>query len=256
MADADLLARLHRNLMTVSALNGAIPGGRLDQRDGELLYSASADAPFLNGVLREPPYGDAPALLERARVFFADRGEGFTVYVHPDDPELAATGIAMGLLELVQRYPEMVCRAPLPEPAGDLRTVESVADAAAYWAICDEAYPSIGIRRGSFTEACPPELLLGDDVEACLGYADGVPVACASTWRAEGIGMVGWVGTLPQARTRGLGTAVTVWATNRAFALGADVAALQASVMGEPIYARLGYEVVYAYRMLGGVVTG
>jgi GNAT superfamily N-acetyltransferase len=255
MADTDLLARLHRNLMTVSALNGAIPGGRLDERDGEVLYSASADAPFLNGVLREPPFGDARALLERAGAFFADRGESFTVYVHPGDPELGETAIDMGLVELVHRYPEMICRSPLPEVTGTLGRVESVEDAAAYWAICDEAYPSLGIPHGSFTRTCPPELLLGDMAEACLGYTDGRPVACASVWMAEGVGMVGWVGTLPEARKRGLAAAVTVWATNRAFALGADVAALQASVMGEAIYARLGYEVVYDYRILGGVIA-
>ena len=34
MLDADLLARLHRNLMEVSALNGELPGGRVERGDG------------------------------------------------------------------------------------------------------------------------------------------------------------------------------------------------------------------------------
>ena len=40
-------------------------------------------------------------------------------------------------------------------------------------------------------------------------------------------------------------------ATNEAFARGAQVASLQASVMGEDIYRRLGYEELFSYRLLG-----
>jgi hypothetical protein len=251
MADADLLARLHRNVMEVSALNGLLPGGVLERPDGAVLYSPSPTAAFfLNGVFREPGRGDAHGLLARAGELFAERG-GFVVYLHPDDAELASAAADMRLIELVPRYPQMVCRAPLAVPAGDVRPVADAADAARYWAVCDAAYPSVGMPEGTFVQTFPPEMLLGDGVEACLGYADGEPVACASIWMAEGVGMVGWVGTLPAARSRGLGAAVTVWATNRAFALGGDVAALQASVLGEPVYRRLGYEEVYAYRIVG-----
>jgi GNAT superfamily N-acetyltransferase len=250
MTDADLLARLHRNVMEVSALNGLLPDGVLERPNGAVLYSPAPDAAFfLNGVFREPGRGDAHALLERAQELFGDRG--FVVYLHPDDPDLARAAKDARLIELVPHYPEMVCPAPLVLPAGDLRPVTTEEDAAAYWAVCDAAYPSVGMPEGTFVETFPPEMLLADGVEACLGYANNVAVACASVWMAEGIGMVGWVGTLPAARSRGLGAAVTVWATNRAFALGADVAALQASSMGEPIYQRLGYEQAYSYRIVG-----
>ena len=94
-------------------------------------------------------------------------------------------------------------------------------------------------------------MLPGPDREACLGYLGGEPVACASVFLAEGVGMICWVGSLPAARGRGLAAACTAWATNRAFDLGADAAALQASVMGEPVYRRMGYEEAYAYRLLG-----
>ena len=45
--------------------------------------------------------------------------------------------------------------------------------------------------------------------------------------------------------------ACTVRASNRAFELGARVTSLQPSPMGERIYRRLGYEELYAYRVMG-----
>ena len=256
MPDADLLRRLHRNVMTVSGINGRVPGGRLRDEGGELFYSASGDWPVFNGMFRVPGCAPPAETLDRAEAFFADRGGGFAVYVHPDDGELQAAALARGYAEVLAHYPEMICRAPLDPIAADVRPVETVDDAAAYWAVCDAAYPSIGMPPGSFTAALPPELLLGDGVEACLGWRGGMPVACASVWFAEGIGMIGWVGATPEARGHGLGAAVTVWATNRAFAGGAEVAALQASVMGEPVYLRLGYEPVYSYRLLARAPAG
>jgi GNAT superfamily N-acetyltransferase len=252
MADAELHARLHRNAMEVSSWNGDAPAGIVEFSDGELLYSAAPTVQFLNGVFRDGRKGDPAALIERARDFFADRGNGFLIYVHPDDEELDEAARAAGLPEALGRYPEMVCRAPLPPLPGDVRRVSSADDAATYWRICDDAYPSLGVPPGTFTTAYSPDNLLRPEVEACVAFHDGRAVACASIWMAEGLGMVGWVASLPAARGRGLAAAATVWATNRAFELGGDVAALQASPMGEPVYERLGYEHAYAYRIMGG----
>jgi GNAT superfamily N-acetyltransferase len=131
-----------------------------------------------------------------------------------------------------------------------------IEDAAAYWQICDRAYPSIGFPAGRFSETFPPQLLLERDrVWACVAYEDDRPAACASLWLTSGfespVGFIGWVGALPDARGRGLAAACTVLATNKAFELGADVASLQASPMGEDLYRRLGYEELFSYRLMG-----
>lgn len=251
MVDPDLIARLHRNVMEVSSWNAEAPDGIADWRDGDLLYSASRSAPFLNGVFRVGPGHDPAVLIDRAMQYYADRGAGFMVFVAPDDPSLAHAAIDAGLVEIVPSYPEMICSAPLPEREADVRPVTDLDAAAEYWRICDAAYPSIGVPPGTFTETFAPAMLLRDGVEACLVYGGDQALACASIWMAEGVGMVGWVAALPEARGHGLAAAATVWATNRAFALGADIAALQASVMGEPLYRRLGYEEAYAYRIIG-----
>src|SRR3954462_3123916 len=144
MDDQELFRRVHRNLMTVSAWMSEGDGGPVDERDGELLFSPSSPLPFLNGVMRERTDGDAAALLARAREFFFGRDRGFVVFTHPEDPGLEAAAREAGMLEVLPRYPEMVCRSPLGVLEADLRTVTTLEDAVAYWRVCDAAYPSLG----------------------------------------------------------------------------------------------------------------
>ena len=67
---------------------------------------------------------------------------------------------------------------------------------------------------------------------------------------SHGVAGIYWVGSLERARGMGIGRAVTAAATNAGFDLGADVASLQASPMGGPIYTAMGFETVYDYRLL------
>jgi GNAT superfamily N-acetyltransferase len=259
--DQPLAARVHRNLMDVNALGAEGSGGMVHAANGELFFVSRSTAPFLNGVMREAPDGDAAELLSRARSFFFERERGFVVFTWPGDRELADAALAADMSPVLERYPEMVCRSPLENLPGDVRAVANVEDAAAYWRTCDEAYPSIGFPPDLFTETFAPQLLLDPDrVWACLARLDGQPVACASLWLSSGaqseVGFIGWVAALPQARGRGLAAACTVQATNRAFELGAKIASLQASPMGEPIYRSLGYEELFAYRLMGAMPPG
>ncbi len=94
-------------------------------------------------------------------------------------------------------------------------------------------------RSSSTTTAI--EGLLADEVAAFIADLDGEPVGIAMTIVSHGVAGIYWVGSLKQARGRGIGRAVTAAATNAGFDLGADVASLQASPMGRPIYEAMGY---------------
>jgi ribosomal protein S18 acetylase RimI-like enzyme len=227
--------------------------GEVVRADGAMLFAARTSMPFLNGLMREPDAGDAAALIERALEFFTERDRGFVAFGWPGDPDLEAAAEAAGMFPVLEHYPEMVCRGRLPELDAELRAVGDLGDAAAYWEICEAAYPSLGFPPGLFAEACTPEDLLDDDVWACLAVSGEEPVACASVFMAGEVGMVAWVAARPEARGRGLAAACTVEVTNRAFELGAELASLQASAMGEEIYRRLGYEDLYSYRLLGAM---
>lgn len=78
--------------------------------------------------------------------------------------------------------------------------------------------------------------------ELLLARLDGRPVAVALAAVAGGGLIISNVTTLPDARGRGLGRAVTLAAMHHGAAAGVPVAVLQATEMGRGIYQRLGFE--------------
>jgi GNAT superfamily N-acetyltransferase len=81
----------------------------------------------------------------------------------------------------------------------------------------------------------------------------GEPVARATIVPAAGVAGLYGVATLPPARGRGIGYAITCAALDAARGLGYEVAVLQSSPMGYPIYTRIGFHAlpvfpVYVWR--------
>jgi GNAT superfamily N-acetyltransferase len=71
---------------------------------------------------------------------------------------------------------------------------------------------------------------------------DGQPAACLQILPVDGDASVYWVATLPEARGRGLCRRLMHHALWDAREAGCDLSTLQATKLGEPVYARLGYE--------------
>jgi GNAT superfamily N-acetyltransferase len=71
---------------------------------------------------------------------------------------------------------------------------------------------------------------------------DGEPAACLLILPVDGDASVYWVATLPEARGRGLASRLMHRALWDAREEGCDLSTLQATKLGEPIYARLGYK--------------
>ena len=92
------------------------------------------------------------------------------------------------------------------------------------------------------------ESLVAPQVAAFIVRHKNVPVAAAMTLIAARVAGIYFVGTVPEARGRGLGELSTRAATNAGFDLGAGAAILQASVAGEPLYRRMGYQLLTRYR--------
>ena len=91
------------------------------------------------------------------------------------------------------------------------------------------------------------ETVIGPHIAAFVALADGTPSAAAMTIVTHGVAGIYWVGTVPEARGRGLAELCTRAAGNAGFDLGARIASLQASVMGEPVYRRMGYVEITRY---------
>lgn len=86
--------------------------------------------------------------------------------------------------------------------------------------------------------------VLGGPMHYFVGYQDNRPVTCAAAYVAEREVGVYMVATLPEARGKGFGAAITAATIAAAPHLPA---VLQASEPGQPVYSKLGFQVISPY---------
>ena len=101
-------------------------------------------------------------------------------------------------------------------------------------------------RAVALGTACP-DLLGRPECVVYVGYVDGTPVASGLGWRSGRTIGVYSIATVESARRRGYGEAMTARVVADGVDAGCDVAALQASEMGRPIYERQGFRTVVRY---------
>jgi ribosomal protein S18 acetylase RimI-like enzyme len=249
--------RVHLNLIDSSRqLFELDPGAVIESEDGWLFGAGSPSHPVIsNAAFRRNDDVSAEELVSRAKDFFHARGRGFSTWIRGEESEdldLSAAALGAGL-QLVYEMPEMVLGSPVEEPnlpAGtELRQLSEAGQADDYWKVAASSYTSIGFPPEVFGSYTNNAGLLAENVAAFIAYLDGEPVSIAMTIVSHGIAGIYWVGSLEQARGKGLGRAVTAAATNAGFKLGAEIASLQASPMGKPIYEAMGYESLFDYRL-------
>jgi hypothetical protein len=89
-----------------------------------------------------------------------------------------------------------------------------------------------------------------------VGYVDGAPVASGLGWRTGRTIGVYSIATIEPARRRGYGASMTARTVADGVVGGCDLAVLQASAMGRPIYERLGFRTVVRYAAYVDPVLG
>lgn len=82
-----------------------------------------------------------------------------------------------------------------------------------------------------------------------LAYLNGTPVAVSNLTLQGDVAAIYCVATVPEARGRGIGSAITRWPLLVARRLGFDVAVIEASKMGFPIYKRIGFRECCRFRI-------
>ncbi len=250
--------RVHLNLVDSSRqLFELDPDAAVEAGGGWLLGAGTPSHPVIsNAAFRTDDDADPGQLIAHAREFFSKRGRGFSVWVRSDLPEDADLVEAAGGagLQCVHEAPEMVLSNRVetrPLRAGvELRRLSSEEEVDDYWQVAGASYTSLGFPPDVFGYYTDRAGLLADNVAAFVAYLDGKPASIAMTIVSHGIAGVYWVGTLDEARGMGLAWATTAAATNAGLELGAEIASLQASPMGEPIYKAMGYEAIFDYRLL------
>jgi Acetyltransferase (GNAT) domain len=257
LADSEL-ERAHLNLVDSSLQFFELdPNAVVESEPGWLFGAGSVTHPVIsNAAFRRDDSVSAEDFLRRASEFFSARGRGFSIWVRTGqdaDSDLAAAAEAAGF-QAVYKMPEMLLDEELatkPLPAGaELRQLSSESEAPDFWQVAKVAYASNGFPPEVFAGYTNHSGLLAENVAAFAVHLDGKPASIAMTIVSHNVAGIYWVGSVERARGLGLGRAVTVAATNAGFALGAEIASLQASPMGKPIYTKLGYKTAFDYRLL------
>jgi hypothetical protein len=225
-------------------------GGELVEREGVLLVAGTTRFPVVsNAALRLDRQIPAERVLSIARDYFDERRRRYTIWVRPEiDDDVDALATASGFLE-VSSTPWMVLEAPIPDdgPPEGLSIREAEDEAAIVHArdVNSEAFTALQMPA-SEVEAIygVPSRALNPLCRTFVGYEREKPVATAMLLLTHGVAGVYWVGTVEAARGRGYAAAMMRTVSNAGFEGGAQLVTLQASIMGEPVYARLGYRAI------------
>jgi GNAT superfamily N-acetyltransferase len=187
------------------------------------------------------------AELAASLAWVAARDVPFRVWV----AEKLAAGLAegpnsYGLERVASLYPGMVLH-PIPSAP----TLGAGVSVVSIFEPCLDEFIGVLEQSGLAAELAhgliSPSFAADPDVQLFVGRLDGQPVATSIAIRSGDASGVYNVGTLPEARRRGVGSAVTWAAVGAGRAWGCDTIVLQSSAMGLSMYAKMGFRTVAPY---------
>jgi GNAT superfamily N-acetyltransferase len=227
----DCMAGFHRSL------------GRA-ARGGQVLEQADVVAAIVPGlpglaIANATVYREAAslraALPELCRAY-EETGVGRSmVWAAPEDEEAHELLLGAGYV----RYAEAPAMAlELDRLPAEDDPLDEWSDAPAPAELAQVVERSFGLEDGAVSEALDGWL---GSATAYVARLAGRPVACLTLLREGPDAGVFLVGTVPEARGQGLARRLLLRALLDARAAGATVSTLQSSLLGYPVYRRLGY---------------
>jgi len=255
MADLRLLNRFDYVLAESFRQTIRDCAGEIWEANGVVSWASSlkqASPAHANGVMRMNRLMSAREVMGITAGFFRARGHGYTVLVRSDDRALTGE-IKRSGWGLEAEHVALVLTGPLAVPTStkgvDRRRVKNPSGMLDFCATITAAmgsgqdvqrFVNLGLRR--------IQALLAPSKAAFLAYDEGTAAACALGSVIDGVVFIGWVGTKPEHRRRGLGTSVTEAAVQAWFDQGASLAAALSPLTAVPLLATLGCEEVGRYR--------
>jgi ribosomal protein S18 acetylase RimI-like enzyme len=126
----------------------------------------------------------------------------------------------------------------------DIRRVSSAEELVHFQEIVEKSY-SLPVGSGPFVVT--ERILNLPDTDLFVGYADNQPACTSMLIKTGPVAGIYWVATIDRFRNHGFGKAITVESLVAGRNRGCTFASLQASVMGKPVYRRIGFDNPYNY---------
>lgn len=255
MDDAALAALEHENfILSMSTAAAQVPGASTGRAGGVATFLSGHPLLLFNQIV---PFGSGPepGAIEDAIGVARERGHRYIVSLRQGvDDGVVATVVGMGLVPLDDDpwIPGMAMY-PIPPDAGASATVDPsleirrVDDAPGVEDHIVAAAAGFEMEEPLLRSIVTMRTLEAPGFDLYVGYVDGAPLVAGlgvRTGRAIGVYNIA---TAPAARRRGFGQAMTARVIADGAAAGCDVAILQASDMGRPIYERMGFRTVVEY---------
>jgi GNAT superfamily N-acetyltransferase len=212
-------------------------------------WCASIGHPWFNGVLSSRlPEKEDEAFIEETIEYF--RGKGIGAFTWWMDPPLSCADWEPVLTKHGFRYSN-----DTPGMAAGLEALNNppqAVDGLEIRVVADEESLHKWAHVFTYGYGLPPEwessvydiqmrLGLGFPARNYLGYLNGKPVATSTVFFSTGVAGIYSVSTLPEARGKGIGAAITLRPLNNAREMGYRIGVLQSSEMGYNVYKKLGF---------------
>ena len=252
LSPAALAAAVQANLFTFLCQAGKTSTGEFFSLPGLARWATRIPHPWFNGVLvSQPPGSDAGERIEGTKAYFQGRGcDTFSWWLDPGlEPESWRAPLGAAGFQFSDDTPGMALDlASLPEKLSlasglSIRPVESLADLRLWVQLFLAGYGLPADWAGDFYDLFKG-IGISLPIRHYLGNLEGRPVAASTLYLAAGVAGIYDVATLPEARRRGLGAALTLAPLLEARRLGYRVGILQSSPDGFGVYRRLGFEQV------------
>ncbi len=217
--------------------------GWIEERDHVISIATGMPVAAFNPTFVVAPPRDPAGALERVRAFHERTALAGEVNASGATATAIADAARSAGLKAGHRVPCMLL-APLvattpASPSLELRRVEDAAALRTFNDVCAEAF---GLERQVLAVLDDPRMLELAGFGFHLGLIDGRAVGTAMTCCIDGVVLIFNVATLPSHRRRGIGEAMTWCAVNHGIEVGCDLAFLQASPDGLPLYERMGFQ--------------
>ena len=240
-------------IATFRTLTEGVAGALVRTIGGIPVAATMLPLAFFNAAFVTEPLPGGATDLEAAVTLLRRLGIPFTVHLRTDlDPAIRTAAAGLGLAWTGMLPGMAMSPGPVPGLPATL-SIERATDEAALAGHRAVAAAAFGMQPDLVERLMPPTVLANPDVRVYVGTEDGVPVASSLAVRTDEILGIYNVATIETARGRGYGTAMT-WAAIADAAPGVEVAILQASALGRPIYERMGFRTVVEYEELEGSI--